>query len=308
MRLNEFAGVFSRAFVVGYFIPAFIALIVLQLSVSDDALPKGYTRYSETTELTIAGATAVVLGLLLSGLHVPVLRLFEGYPLKNSKLLRPVCKLALEVQQRRFDPLRKAATSPIRSKERSNAIRELDRHWPAEASQLLPTRFGNTLKAFERHPRHRYNLNGVAAYPRIAALLTEAERELATEARTDVAFFINGALLTVVVGLYVLIDSVWHGWWDSGYILLALFLPLLVYLSAYQGAIQAGTRWGLAVRASFDLHRLELYERMGLRHPVDPAEEHELAEGLNRCLVYGFTLPPTFWAPPPRSSGGEEEA
>jgi hypothetical protein len=304
--LTDVAGIFSRAFVVGYFVPCFFALNALRIGVDEDALPAVYTDYSDATEIVIAGAVAVLLGLLLSGLHFPVVRLFEGYPLRNWKRLAWLNELLLKRQRSRFRPLYAAAHSPTRSKERSDAIRELDRHWPAEEDELLPTQFGNTLRAFERHPRHRYNLNGIAAYPRIAALLTDAEREIATDARTDVAFFVNSALLAVLVGLYTLVDSVWHGWWDTGYVALALLLPPLVFVAAYRAAVEAGTRWGLAVRTSFDLHRFELYERMGLRRPVDPADEHAIAEGLNRCLVYGFTLPPAIWSGEGTTSQKEE--
>ena len=115
----------------------------------------------------------------------------------------------------------------------------------------------------------------------------QAPRPAAAAARTDVAFFLNSALLTLLVGAYSLADSFWHGWWDTAYILLLLVLLPLTYVLAYRAAIDAGKRWGFAVRASFDLHRFELYERMGLRRPVDPADEHQVAEGLNLDPPFG---------------------
>lgn len=313
MALRDVAGIFSRAFVVGHFIPAFAALVIVQITVHEDALPNAYNDLGEGTQLLVVGGIALMVGLVLWGLHHPVLRLFQGYSLKaaNSKRyprirlwptkswvggwkVQPLALLydtALTRKKKRFERLQASAESGIQSPQRTLAVKTLMREWPTTATQVLPSRFGNVCSSYEGHARQRYNLNGIYAYPRIATMLNEAEREIITEARTDVAFFLNLALLAVLGGGYVIVDSVWHGWWDSAAGIAAVLLPPLIYAAATRAAYGAADRWGSAVRTSFDLHRLELYERVGLRRPATQSEEESIANALNRLLVYADPLP-----------------
>jgi hypothetical protein len=215
---------------------------------------------------------------------------------------------AIARQQRRYDPIAAAAASRQRSPERSEALKKLNSEYPASRADLLPTRLGNIIRSFERHPRQRYNLNGIYTYPRISPLLSEAERENITDARTDLAFFLNIALLAVATGAYVLADSVWHGWWDSLAVVPALLLPPVIYQAACSAALGAAHRWGAAVRAAFDLHRLELYEKIGLRRPTTQKEEEETANAVNRLLVYAERLPDNLREPIGPASNEREDS
>lgn len=300
MGVSDVVGVFTRGFVVGFFLPAYFALVVLDLAVDPRALPAAYRELGEGTQLLVAGAVALLVALLLNGLHFQVLRLFEGYALQRLRdwpesLLgvTPFARWqrwAIARQQDRYDALAATREQPERSRARSKAARELARQFPDRREDLLPARFGNVIRSFEWHPRSRYNLNGIVAYPRIATMLNDREAELAADTRADVALFVNAALLSVVIGALVAIDCVWHGWWRTGYVALVVALPPLVYWAAYNGAVSAALRWGDAVRTSFDLHRLELYERLGLRLPTTDAEERQIAHTINRCLLFGEPL------------------
>jgi hypothetical protein len=311
MALKDVAGIFSRAFVVGYFVPAFAALVILQVTVTHGALPKAYNGLTEGTQLLVVGGVAVMLGLLLWGVHYPVLRLFQGYALEGLSewtyprvhlrgravggwRLQPCAWVYVRARARwltRYGHLVGVAGSDLRSPERTQALKELNKQWPGTERQVLITRLGNVIASFEGHPRTRYNLNGIYAYPRIATMLGEAEREIITDARTDLAFFLNLALLAVLTGTYILVDSVWHGWLLTPAGLAALLVPPLVYMGARTAAVDAAHRWGAAVRSAFDLHRLEFYKQMGLRRPRTQAEEETTANAVNRLLVYGETLP-----------------
>ena len=60
MALKDITGVFSRYFVVGFFLPAYFALVSLWLSASSDFVPNELERHSEATELVILGGVALV--------------------------------------------------------------------------------------------------------------------------------------------------------------------------------------------------------------------------------------------------------
>jgi hypothetical protein len=106
MSLGDFTGVFSRDFVVGFFLPALAALFSLWLLASSEFVPGALEEYSQATQLLIIGGFAVVVGLALSGVSYYVVRLFEGYPLGRRStwpLVRNVYRGAIALQRRRYD-------------------------------------------------------------------------------------------------------------------------------------------------------------------------------------------------------------
>jgi hypothetical protein len=61
MGLSDITGVFSRYFVVGFFLPAYVGLVSLWLFASPGlVVPDALARHSEATELLILGGFALV--------------------------------------------------------------------------------------------------------------------------------------------------------------------------------------------------------------------------------------------------------
>lgn len=294
MALQAFAGVFSRYFVVGFFLPVFFGLTALSQLLAEGTLPSGYRDESGGTQILIIGGLALLGGLLLSGLHHVVLRLFEGYPLKRlaerGKLWRRLYGWTVDRWKRELADIRDQLQGPPSGK-RTTAANRLQTSYPPRDAELLPTRFGNIVCAFERHPNLRYGLDGVAAWPRISALLTETERADLDDRRADVAFFLNGALVAGLTSVATAIDGLVH--LRVGELLAALAAAGLSFL-LYLGALNAAKRWGSAVRAAFDLHRGELYVKLGLARPVTHAKEGELAKKVNRMLLYAEPIPDSY--------------
>ena len=79
VALTDIASIFSRRFIVGFFLPAFFGLVALKLLVDKQALPASLANESGGTQLLILGGVALLLGMLLWGLHYPLIRLYEGY-------------------------------------------------------------------------------------------------------------------------------------------------------------------------------------------------------------------------------------
>ena len=255
MGLSDVAGIFSRYFVVGFFLPAFSALAVFSVSVSDALLPNLYERYGPGTQLLILGGAGLLLGLLLLGLNYPILRLFEGYPLKAlvqwlespmrherwSRLARWTGRLQDRLvanQDRRRLALREIRDASSDPAEQGRAAWRLDRCFPRRRSQLLPTSFGNSMRAFETHSSRRYGLDAIAAAPRIDGLMDDKEHEIHADAKADVAFFINLALLTMLLGIAWVVDLVVTQplpWYATPVYL----LPFLVAHAFYRAAVGA---------------------------------------------------------------------
>jgi hypothetical protein len=308
MGLSDVAGVLSRFFIVGFFLPAFFALVALAELATSALLPNGFERYSSTAEILILGGVGLLAGLFLLGLHRPILRLFEGYPLMRSGigLERPFIWL----QHRTFDELaeRKAAAGPKADPQTNSrgmrAWLTLDRFFPDDRSRLLPTRFGNALRAAEDYAYNRWGLDSIPFWAHVEPLLSDQERQLHENARTDVAFFVNLSLATAVVGVVLIADEIAHTPVDPVFAWIYVAPFVLAYL-IYRFSIDAAQRWGVEMKASLDLHRLEVYARLGVRRPTSFTDERRtIAPALNRFFLYAQELPDELFATTP-TEGGE---
>lgn len=293
MALTDITGVFSRYFVVGFFLPAYVSLVSLWLAASSEFIPEGLERHSETTELAILGGVALVAGLALSGLSYYITRVFEGYPLErisNWPVIRWIHWAAVRLQRLRYDRLREIRDDESKApKERARAAWYLDRFYPHSRDALLPTRVGNAIRAFERHSNERWGLDGVTIWPRIDALLGADERELQVDSKINFYVFINAAVGAFVVGTCLVVDKAVNAPGPASYWPLYA-IPFVVGYVLYRAAIGPATDWGDTVRSSIDLHRLEIYEKLGVRAPTSFSDERDLADSVNQALLYGDPL------------------
>jgi hypothetical protein len=293
MGLGDITGVFSRYFVVGFFLPAYISLVALWISASSAFLPNSLERHSEATELLILGGVALVTGLALSGSSYLITRLFEGYPLMKLlpwPLLGLIPRGAIALQRRKFERLlriRDDERTP--DGDRANAAWRLDLYFPQNPDRLLPTRIGNAIRAFESHSNVRWGLDGVTIWPRIEALLSGEERETHVDSKIDLYVFVNAALGAFIVGVCLLVDKARNSP-DLTLTWLLYAIPFVVGYVLYRAALPPAINWGGAVRASIDLHRLEVYEKLGLRAPTSFSDERSIAARLNQALLYGNPL------------------
>lgn len=307
MALTDVAGVFSRFFIVGFFLPSFFALVALSQLSTSAFLPNGFEAYAGATQILILGGAGVLSGLFLLGLERPILRLFEGYPMLKSRL--GLAQPFLSLQRRTYEKLaeEKRAGSPDADPEAQSrgiaAWRRLDRYFPDDPSRLLPTRFGNVLRAWEDYSYNRWGLDAIPFWARVEPLLSDQERQLHEAARTDVAFFVNSSLAAVVVGIVLVADALANtpvSWaWAWLYL-----VPFLIAYLVYRFAIDAGQRWGVEIKASLDLHRLEVYDLLGVRRPTSFTDERgTIAPALNRFFLYAMPLSDDLWA-----AGAEQPA
>jgi hypothetical protein len=311
MGLSDVAGVLSRKFIVGFFIPAFFGLFALSRLVAESSLPAAYRDAGETTQIIVIGGAALLFGLLLSGLHYSLLRFLEGYWLSSAMVPKPSSHAVLAAflgARRRVAQLmighwvrrRRHLQSICAAREADQSVlnraaAELQRRFPAHEDNTLPTRFGNAVRAFETHPRRRYGLDGIAVWPRIASMLTESERKDLDEATTDLAFWVNALVVILVGGIVVFLERLWHppGGLVSTFALEAAIAAATSLAAAfvYWQAIAAAVRWGDPVRAAFDVHRLQLYDVLGMQRPSTAAEDGVSGEAVNRLLHFAEPIP-----------------
>ena len=212
MGLRDVTGVFSRYFIVGFFIPMFFTLLLLAISVHEDALPHQYGELDHQSRLFAIGGAGLFIGLLLLGLRHPIWKLFEG-----------------------LHPRR-------------------------------PTALGHLTKSYREAGQKRWGLDVPNAWPLISSLLTAGEHDLDVDLETDARLFFNGCIGALCIAAYWLVELIWRGrYWEAPVAVVPLVPAYLLYLA---GVVAAG-RWYEQKLAAAALHRLELYERVGLAAEPD---------------------------------------
>jgi hypothetical protein len=296
VAFSDFSTIFGRQFLIGFMVPPLAGLFLLSQFLSDSWLPHGYSTSTSGTQVIIVGAVAVFIGLLLSGFQYPLVRLLEGYPferLQHKRFVGPLYQQRMRRWQNEFDSLTDTLKKPP-GRERTQAALRLHRCFPAKRESVLPTEFGNVVRSFETHSRNRYCIDGITIWPRIEMLLTEQEKQQFDYASTDVMFFLNIQVLVIPVGLALATNAATQADNTPAAVVrgaLILLATAVVCVLAWRASIGAARRWGSPVRAAIDLHRLELYERLGVKTPTTFEEDRRIGLAVSRLLLYAEPLP-----------------
>jgi hypothetical protein len=298
MGLPDIAGVLSRYFVVGFFLPVFFTLMILSQALSAGfPLPAVYEDHSEGVRVLIVGGAALLLGLLLSGFRYVIDSTFAGLfllPRPGSTFepyLRPWTWLVLLPQRLTYRRHLRHRDSPKRPGQQQPAAWHLDRRYPQQEGRLLPTSYGNTMRATADYAWSRWRLDLEAVEERIALLMSDGERELHMDARTDLAFFVNSSLGAFAILGLLIADQVSNqplAWKPAIFVFIATLVAAVLF---YAQAVNMLERLGRLKRASIDLHRHELYAKLGLERPVDFTDERALNRAVNQALLWGSKLP-----------------
>lgn len=231
----------------------------------------------------------LVSNRLVVWFQFPLIRLIEGYnwpfPLSFLKTyLVKRLKLKLELQEEvrnvladKYDKLESS------NKEKFNELEAELEQYPL--SLLLPTKFGNILRAAEEYPSVRYGLETIRVWPILWLLIPEKTR--------DELIGSNKVLYDrVALFFWFLIFSIWtliaFIEWDS-LILWPLIISIIgVLFVYYMGLIPAVSNFGDLLKASFDLHRFAIYEALHLPLPSNPNNEDQDGENLSQYLKRGM--------------------
>jgi hypothetical protein len=296
---SELPKLFERNFAMAFFMPVAIFIGASQLILDAFQL----TQALPTLEFeTLLGATVIVLvswlgGILLLVTNRDMYRVMEGYGKYN-----PV-RLIGRLQKRRFrklnekldkldDQFRELGSDfPVdKRSERNKIMKELAEHFPDDERWLLPTGFGNTLRAFETYPRVMYGVEAIDGWSRILAVVPEEYRSLIDNAKAHVDFWVNMGFVSVFLLVEYLSIALSQHSWKVIWLLVLIVLALLV--SPYR-AKRVAVEWGDLVKSVFDLYRFDLLEALGIELPKSRKEERGLWTKISQAIIYRLpdTLP-----------------
>jgi hypothetical protein len=277
--LGELPKLFGKAFAIGYLLPAVTICVALfgVLSAYDRAAWVG--RHFDTSNVLGASLAAVAVWLVaiaLMALNRPLIRLLEGYGDFNP------LRLFASSEEFRFRILSSIVQDEANAGYRG-ALMTLAREFPHEERWLLPTRFGNAIRAFEVYPGVVYGLEGIDGWNRLLAVIPADFRNAIEDARALVSFWVHlwaGSLLTL--GLHValgLVDRHWPDPWIAG-------LAIATTIGAATIARVAAQAWGGLVMSAFDRYRGELEKALGFDLPRSVKQEREMWRKFSQVMVY----------------------
>jgi hypothetical protein len=311
--LTSISGQFGKAIFLGTLFPVLVVAILNDL-ITIPLLSFGPALQAQLSRIAIGEDkwgtiflvfVVVVLTGFLYNLNIPIIRLYEGYPWKNSclgwlwtyrkkrrfKHVRPL-RLSLRYLRRQLpvtvppNPL----AGELQSQQTALA-RYINGELPDREDLLLPTRFGNVIRCFERYPEVAYSIDAITLWPRLVAKIEPGFASTIDEAKTSVDFMVNSSFLCTMSGLAVVLigafartplSLAWFTYfgWRS-----ALFLGLAVMF--YRFAIGRAKAWGEQVKSAFDLYRFDLLKSLGYQQqPTTYFEEKALWDRVSAQLLY----------------------
>src|ERR671922_291892 len=167
MSLRDVTGIFSRAFVVGYFTPALAAWTTVIL-LTRASQPERFTSLRFGAQAVVVGALSLLVGGVLNGLRYDIRAEFAEPTLLPAQAVERLTR----GEMRRLEAAsRSAAATDVAERTRGYSI--LDQEFPDE--HVRPTRFGNAFSAYQAYPFNRYGLDYSVAWRRIDVLLSPRE-------------------------------------------------------------------------------------------------------------------------------------
>jgi hypothetical protein len=266
----------------------------------------------------------VVIGFTLSSLNTFIYKIFEGYILlehfsfaRSSQQKRA---RRLKNQLRRIE--RRIKRLEGKDERRLQALKDQRYYiasvyhltFPPSKQAILPTRFGNILRAAETYPVTRYGIDAVPIWPRLVHVIPDQYFEKVNQSNNQLAFLINCSLLCLIFAFLCSLGSLYQyivfryalAQQDFPiYFIQINFVPVdiyqqrvILYLAGcgfallwswlfYRATLPIASRYGNMIRSSFDLFRFQLLKQLNLSLPVDSHEEYDTWRMISEFITQG---------------------
>lgn len=282
------ASKLSTQFLIGTFLPAAVFVSAVDLTIR--LFPMTENENGQAIDWTaLVGALfvgALVLAALLDMLNFFVVRFFEGFvlPSRVAEWGRRRHAAALKRMTDRIEHLKQHPGTHDEAYEL-----ERRRYLMYPIVDVLPTRLGNSIAAWEQYPYRRYQIDAVTTWPRLSPLLPAQVTGAISSAKAVFDFVANSIVLLVVWGVLkgTLLAHSETAAVRAAWLCGSTAVAVCVWATAL---VPAAMSWGETVKAAFDLHRLDLLRQMGvLRQPaMSAAEEKKMWREVIWAMKYDY--------------------
>jgi hypothetical protein len=181
---------------------------------------------------------------------------------------------------------------------------------------ILPTRFGNILRASEVYPAYRYGIDAVPVFPRMIYVIPNEGMEKVDQANNQCLFLLNCSLLSVLFAIMCFFTSVYQAYLGflayTGESFFLYFIPvdlpanfyiqrviiylLLTIISAiigrffYEASLVNVGQYGSMIRSIYDLYRFKLLEALKQQLPKKSTDEPDIWGKISEFFTLGEEL------------------
>jgi hypothetical protein len=185
--LEQLPRLLDRNFLLGFFIPVTLYQAVGRVLMSPSWKVQyliGRWENDPTTGLIFVIIISVILVYLLVAFNQLLLIFLEGYyppinsmPWLKDRQLRRWRRIKSQIDQ--VDKAWNTLECGPRERfveaqyERTSNIALLAREFPGQSDYILPTRFGNVIRAFEFYPKAMYGIDSISVWPRLIKIISD---------------------------------------------------------------------------------------------------------------------------------------
>jgi hypothetical protein len=319
--ISELPKIFDKNFAIAYFLPVslFMAASAGLLIALGDPIRISFSSTAKTIfDVSLVAFSAWIASILLMVLNREIYRILEGYGKWNPlRIFGPKVRREYAYKMARLKELEDRHDAGDDSEEllrqHDKLMEELAQQYPDREEFLLPTMFGNTLRAFESYPRVMYGMEAVDGWIRILAVVPKEYRELIDDAKAQVDWWVNLG----VVSLAYLLEFwylVFQKWGSGPYLhihVLNFVVPVVVFglfnwFLSWR-ATRAATGWGDYIKSAFDLYRFRLLDALSIDLPRDRTEERAIWEQYSQAVAYRLPANLPELKSPAESLSGKKE-
>lgn len=293
----EIPKIFDRNFIIAFFLPSLVFVSVsLTLLAGFHLVPSLFSIQREEIlpAATILSVASWLGGVLLLVLNYSVYQIVEGYGTYNPfHWLKPLEERRYRRIEQSINRLADERLEGARTGEEVEYLNRLEHQedelyakrvdeFPEQA-RLLPTAFGNAVRAFEDYPSDMYGVDSIVVWVRLLGVIPEEYRQLIDTAKAQTDFWVNVWLLGLLAVIEYFCLLIYAR--DVKMLWFPLLMVLIIYVAASR-AKTAAVHWGDYVKASFDLYLPALREKLQLPEPADINEERALWTNFSQVVIY----------------------
>lgn len=294
----------DRNFIFGFFLPTLLFCIVTLVLFQDRQIAQDLLQDLAAKDLTKAAYVLLLVWVMAIGLltlNHPLYRFLEGYMFPDW-LAEPLKACKRESLQKALDEIKalflrwsvEREKFPAADLRRYRTLtRDTANSMPSTSADVLPTDFGNAIRASELYSRDIYGADGVWVWFRLATVIPKDIVKQIQESRTQVDFLINCCMLSCVISAlafgrtayaayrhHSMIDTTigsWLAFGVGGLVAACLF---------YRWAVTRVPEWGDWVKTAYDCYLPALAKELGYELPPTEAKRREFWIKFSQQLIY----------------------
>jgi hypothetical protein len=310
---GELPKIFERNFVVGYVLPSALFLL-LSLGLTHDVDLRTFLTTSDGASFAVV---AFGLGVLLLAGNRTITRLLEGYgPLSWIRIMtwiqrwrfnRLIARLKVVKNEARGYKARGEDIPEEVGKLGEKLETRLVERFPYEERLVLPTAFGNCVRAFESYPDVMYKVEIIEGWSRLIAVIPGEYLELINTAKAETDMWINLWFLSLIAAADVMFTHRHLLVTLSSDNLAPYVRPVLTivgtlgfaFFASWMGA-RAAIEWGSTFKAAVDVYLPALYEQLGFPAPTSNEDAKERWNKFSKAISYRRpeAMPERRWVAP----------